>query len=59
MELDPEVIMSNASLELIARKPPKTVDELRERDGIQGWRSQIIAEPIFNKLAEEKSSSKQ
>ena len=55
LELDPEVIMSNASLELIARKPPKSVDELRGWDGVQGWRSEIIAEPIFKMLVQEKS----
>ena len=50
--------MSNASLELIARKPPKSVEELREREGVVGWRSDIIAKPIFNQIAAEKNTSK-
>ena len=57
LELDPEVIMSNAALEHIARKPPKNVDELRLREGVVGWRAEIISDPIFDQLAAEKKSS--
>ncbi len=54
LSLDPEVIMSNASLELIARIPPKSLEELRQRDGVVGWRAEIIAEPLYKQLVTEK-----
>ena len=51
MDLEPDVLMSNATLEDIALNPPKDADSLSRRDDITGWRESLFVEPIIETLA--------
>ena len=51
MDLEPDVLMSNATLEDIALNPPKDADSLSRRDDITGWREPLFVEPIIETLA--------
>ena len=51
MELEPDVLMSNATLEDLALSPPLDADALRARDDIAGWREPIFVDPILETLS--------
>ena len=51
MDLEPDVLMSNATLEDIALNPPKDAESLSRRDDITGWREPLFVEPIIETLA--------
>ncbi len=48
--LEPEVAVSNAILEDLARRPPQDLQELRERPELRGWRAPLFAEAMFASL---------
>ena len=50
--LEPEVALSNALLEDLARRPPPDVDDARTRMELRGWRGMYLAEPIVALLRE-------
>ena len=50
MDLEPDVLMSNATLEDLALAPPKDATTLRRRDDITGWREPLFVEPIIETL---------
>lgn len=49
--LEPEVALSNAVLEDLARKPPLSVDEVRDRPEVRGWREPVLAQAIYDLLS--------
>ena len=48
--LEPEVGLSNAMLEDLARRPPACVDQVRARPELLGWRGPLFAEALFGAL---------
>lgn len=48
--VDPEVALGNAALEDLARHPPASVDEVRSRPDMRGWRRGVFADAIFVSL---------
>ena len=50
MDLEPDVLMSNATLEDLALDPPKDAATLSRRDDITGWREPLFVEPILETL---------
>jgi ribonuclease D len=48
--VDPEVALGNAVLEDLARRPPGTLDEVRARPDLSGWRQDVFAEALFDAL---------
>ena len=51
MDLEPDVLMSNATLEDLALNPPKDSKSLKLRDDITGWREPLFVGPILETLA--------
>ena len=49
-ELDPEVMMGNATLEEFAQTPPKSPEEVGINKDIKGWREPIFAKRIFDQI---------
>jgi ribonuclease D len=49
--LEPEVALSNAMLEDVARLPPPSVTALCERPELRGWRGPLFAQAIFDSVA--------
>ena len=45
--VDPEVALGNAVLEDLSRRPPDSLDDVRNRPELHGWRQEIFAEAIF------------
>jgi ribonuclease D len=50
LDLEPEVLVGNSVLESIARDPLKTVEEARAREGLSGWRTDILGKPVYECL---------
>ena len=50
MGLEPEVALSNALLEDLARRPPPDVEDARTRLELRGWRGTYLAKPIVEML---------
>ncbi len=48
--LEPEVALSNALLEDLARRPPADVEDARSRMELRGWRGTYLAQPIVEML---------
>ncbi len=48
--LDPEVALGNAVLEELARRPPRSVDEVAARPELRGWRGAIFVDAIYESL---------
>jgi ribonuclease D len=48
--VDPEVALGNAALEDLARHPPATVEDVRSRADMRGWRRAVFADAIFTSL---------
>ena len=46
-ELDPEVMLGNATLEEFAQNPPASSAVVGENTDISGWREPVFAERIF------------
>ena len=46
LDLEPEVLIGNSALEVIAREPPATLEKTREQKGIVGWRADILGEAV-------------
>ena len=46
-ELDPEVMLGNATLEEFAQNPPESAGVVGENADISGWRGPVFAERIF------------
>ncbi|RYF11597.1 MAG: hypothetical protein EOO40_03025, partial [Deltaproteobacteria bacterium] len=55
--LEPEVGLSNALLEELARHPPATLADLRGRPELQGWRGPLFAAPLYRALGAAPSSN--
>lgn len=47
LDLEPEVLMGNAAIESLARKPPKSLEELKGREALVGWRGPIMSETLY------------
>lgn len=47
MNMEPEVILGNALLEDLARKPPSSLEEVSTKAELRGWRGPIFAEAIY------------
>ena len=50
MDLEPDVLLSNATLEDLALDPPHSAATLSSRDDIAGWREPVFVEPIMETL---------
>lgn len=50
LALDPEVVLSNAVLEDLARQPPMHLDEIKQRPELSGWRYPLFAHTILAHL---------
>jgi len=50
LDIEPEVLMSNATLAHLADRPPASQDELVTRPGIEGWRAPIVSRRLFATL---------
>lgn len=48
--IDPDVALGNAALEEFAKSPPRTRSELRRHPELEGWRAEILADPVFDAL---------
>ncbi len=44
--LDPEVLLGNAALDILTRKPPTSMDDLKSRLDLGIWRQPLLAVPI-------------
>ncbi|MDQ6831437.1 MAG: HRDC domain-containing protein [Gemmatimonadota bacterium] len=51
LELDPGVLCSRERLELIARRKPRSVDDLREIDGLRRWQIGVLGEEMVHALS--------
>ena len=50
LNLEPEVLLGNAILEDLARRPPTQVAELQERPELRGWRGPHLQQPLLHLL---------
>lgn len=50
LNLEPEVLLGNALLEDLARRPPTLIGELQERPELRGWRGPYLCKPILQLL---------
>jgi len=50
LDLDPGVLCSRDRLESIARKNPKTVDELRETPDLRNWQVEVLGKDLLKAL---------
>ncbi len=51
LELDPGVLCSRERLELIARRKPRTVDDLGEIEGLRRWQIGLLGEEMVHALS--------
>ena len=50
LDIEPEVVLGNALLEDLARKPPMVLDDLQSKPELRGWRGPIFAQDLFDVL---------
>jgi len=50
--IDPEVLVSNAALEDLAKNPPQNAEELSGRPDFRGWRRQELVDAIWQLFAQ-------
>ncbi|MEK7704135.1 MAG: HRDC domain-containing protein [Myxococcota bacterium] len=48
--IEGDVLLGNALLEDLAKRPPTTLDELRARDDLSGWRFELLGTHVLREL---------
>ena len=53
LDMDPGFLVSRERLETIARKRPKSVEELKALDELRDWQIEVLGKPLLDALAAE------
>ncbi|MEE8409005.1 MAG: HRDC domain-containing protein, partial [Myxococcota bacterium] len=58
LNIDPDVVIGNATLEDLARQPPPTKEQLIEIPEMSGWRGELFANALFEAVSKDGSYGK-